>query len=154
MQPPMAQEVGEIASMTSRPTQIMELMDSVRSVLIINYSNFSGRASRSEFWWFYLVTGILGSVTGIIDLVLFGPKLTDPNWFTWILQVAIFLPFLAVGVRRIHNHGKSGWFILVPFYNLYLLIVEGQSNNNQYGTIPTNIVEREIADNVLEMLLS
>ena len=115
-------------------------MDSVRSVLIINYSNFSGRASRSEFWWFYLVTGILGFVTGLIDLVLFGSELTDPNWFTWILQVAIFLPFLAVGVRRIHDHGKSGWFILVPFYNLYLLIVEGQSNNNQYGTIPTNLI--------------
>ena len=45
---------------------------------------------------------------------------------------------ITVAVRRIHDHGKSGWFILVPFYNLYLVIADGEGMPNAYGPVPTN----------------
>jgi len=54
------------------------------------------------------------------------------------LNLGLFLPTIAVAIRRIHDQGKSGWFILVPFYNLYLLIVDGEAHDNAHGAVPTN----------------
>jgi uncharacterized membrane protein YhaH (DUF805 family) len=70
--------------------------------------------------------------------LVFGFELTDPTPISFILQVAIFIPTLTVSVRRIHDHGKSGWYFLVPFYNLYLFIVDGEAIPNAYGPPPTN----------------
>lgn len=68
------------------------------------WKDYSGRSSRSDFWWFYLVH--LVAVIVSEGLLAF-----------------IFLPLLmAVGVRRMHDVGKSGWFFLVPLYNIYLLV--------------------------------
>jgi len=126
--------------MTGRPAQMMGFIDSVKSVMMNNFANFNGRASRSEYWWFYLFTIIASFGTGLIDAALFGWEYDDPTWITWIFQLAIFLPGLAVAIRRIHDHGKSGWFILIPFYNLALLIMEGEAMPNAYGPVPTNVL--------------
>ena len=68
------------------------------------WKDYSGRSTRSDFWWFYLAYLIAGPVSAGI--------------FTFV-----FLPlFIAVGIRRMHDVGKSGWFLLVPLYNFYLLI--------------------------------
>jgi uncharacterized membrane protein YhaH (DUF805 family) len=45
---------------------------------------------------------------------------------------------LAVSAKRMHDHGKSGWFMLIPFYNLYLFIIDGEDGVNDYGPPPTN----------------
>ena len=124
--------------MAARPIQMMSFIDAVKNVLINNYAGFEGRASRSEYWWFFLATLIVSFPLGILDAILFGYELDDPTWFSWLFNLAVFLPTLAVGVRRIHDHGKSGWFILVPFYNLYLWIADGEGMPNAYGPVPTN----------------
>ena len=122
---------------TGRPLQMMSISDSVVNVLS-NYGDFNGRASRSEFWWFFLASFVAYLITGFIDALFFGFELTDPTPISFILQVAIFIPTLTVSVRRIHDHGKSGWYVLIPFYNLYLFIVDGEAMPNAYGPPPTN----------------
>ena len=131
----------------ARPMQMMSFMDSIKNVLINNYAGFSGRASRSEYWWFSLFSFLAGFTTSLIDATLFGWEMTDPTYLTWLLQLAIILPGLAVSVRRLHDSGKSGWsilIVLVPCVGfivfLIWLVQDGQPNDNMYGSVPTNII--------------
>ena len=126
------------AIVATRPMQMMSFMDSIKKCLIDNYAGFSGRASRSEYWWFILATYIVAIPLGFVDAILFGWEYDDPMWLSNIYNIALILPTLAAAVRRIHDHGKSGWFILVPFYNLYLVIADGEGMPNAYGPVPTN----------------
>ena len=128
----------------ARPAHMMSFMDATKSCLQ-QYVGFSGRASRSEYWWFVLATAIAGFVTGILDGIIFGMELSDPTWITLALQLGLFLPTLSVVFRRLHDHGKSGWnicWIFLPlvgaFYLLYLMIIDGEANDNAYGAVPTN----------------
>ncbi len=95
-----------------------------------NYTGFSGRARRAEFWYFTLVNVIisfvLGLVSGMIGLPIIGT----------IYSLAVLCPAIAVAIRRMHDIDKSGWFILIPFYNLYLCTIEGDQGDNQYGSDP------------------
>jgi len=125
---------------SGRPVNMMGFLDSIISVFT-NYVGFEGRASRSEYWWFFLATIIVSIPVSLIDGILFGWEYSDPQWFSLLLNLAIFLPALAVGIRRIHDHGESGWYILIPFYNLYLFIAEGEAIRNIYGPVPNNIGE-------------
>ncbi|MDE0858145.1 MAG: DUF805 domain-containing protein [Candidatus Poseidoniaceae archaeon] len=121
----------------ARPANMMSFMDATKTCLQ-QYVGFSGRASRSEYWWFVLVTGIAGFVASMLDGIIFGFGLADPTWINTAVSLGLFLPTIAVAIRRIHDQGKSGWFILVPFYNLYLLIVDGEAHDNAHGAVPTN----------------
>jgi len=60
---------------------------------------------------------------------------------TTIYGLAVFLPGFAVTVRRMHDVDKSGWFMFIPFYNLYLACQEGMTGANQYGEDPKNEFE-------------
>jgi len=51
-------------------------------------------------------------------------------------QLAILIPSIAVGVRRMHDVNKSGWFILIPIYNLILAVTDGTKGDNKYGHDP------------------
>lgn len=102
------------------------------------YADFSGRARRQEFWMFFLFNLAALIVVAIIDGVIG----TTP-WLYALYAVATFLPNLALSVRRMHDLGKSGWWILigiVPLIGGIWLIVlaatEGQPNPNQYGPSP------------------
>jgi len=79
------------------------------------YVDFQGRATRNEFWsffvFFYLVTLIAGDINGIMRTDAVGTFAVG----------ALLLPYLAVAVRRLNDVGKNGWFILVPIYNFILL---------------------------------
>lgn len=93
------------------------------------YADAKGRAGRSEYWYFVLFN--LG-LTAIVDLVDGrSDKLSD------LVSLAILLPGITAGIRRMHDVGKSGWFFLVPFYNLYLAIQPSQAGANQWGTTRT-----------------
>ena len=76
------------------------------------YAEFSGVSSRSQYWYFILGTSVASIIIGWI-LGDFGS-----NLFT----LATIIPTIAVAVRRMHDVGKSGWFILVPIYNFILLV--------------------------------
>lgn len=93
-----------------------------------NYANFKGRTSRKSFWIFILINvGIsilLGMIGQAVDFVLLSS----------IYQLAVLVPSLAIGARRMHDVGKSGWFYLIPLYNLYLAIQQGEPNENTWGS--------------------
>ena len=103
-----------------------------------NYCNFSGRASRSEYWWFALFTFIIG-------LVLTPFSLSDSTFGTIVCSVvnlALLLPSLGIAVRCLHDIGKSGWWIfitLIPLVGIIIFIVwmcKDSMPDNQYGPTP------------------
>ncbi len=79
-----------------------------------NYRNFSGRATRPEFWWFIAFIFLVDVLSSILDGIL------GIGFISNLSSLALLLPSISVSVRRMHDVGKSGWFLLVPFYNLYL----------------------------------
>ena len=95
-----------------------------------NYATFGGRARRAEYWWFFLINMIIsfvvGFVGGLIKLPIIGT----------IYSLAVLLPSIAVGVRRMHDVGKSGWYLLIPIYNLILAVTAGDPGTNAYGADP------------------
>ena len=123
---------------TGRPVKMMHMMDAVKSCLQKSF-DFNGRASRSEYWWFYLAFNVISTLCGVISVFMW--TITGSELWTIIvyLPYILYFPLLSAGVRRIHDHGKSGWLILVPLYNLYLIITDGQPQPNLYGQVPTNV---------------
>ena len=99
-----------------------------------NYATFKGRASRSEHWYFVLFNIIfsivLSYVSGVVNL---------PILYT-IYSLALLIPSIAVAVRRMHDVGKSGWFVLIPIYDLILACTQGVKGENEYGTEPNDNV--------------
>jgi uncharacterized membrane protein YhaH (DUF805 family) len=96
------------------------------STCFSKYVTFTGRASRPEFWWFFLFQIIVLIVTGMISNILYG-----------IAALAMLLPGIAVGVRRLHDIGKTGWLLLIgliPVVGLLLLYwcVQPSEGPNQY----------------------
>jgi uncharacterized membrane protein YhaH (DUF805 family) len=100
--------------------EAMTFAESVRTCFS-KYVDFNGVASRSEFWWFILFTCIVGLVLSIIDTALG----TTPVLYG-LFALAVLLPYLAVGVRRLHDTGRSGWWwliVLIPLIGTIVLIV-------------------------------
>ncbi|NNH26222.1 DUF805 domain-containing protein [Acinetobacter terrestris] len=100
-----------------------------------NYANFKGRARRKEYWFFVLCQFLLIFIAAIIDSILFD----NPALFYSITALGLFIPSLAVAVRRMHDIGKSGWLLLLSLIPLIGLIVifwlasETKQENNQWG---------------------
>jgi uncharacterized membrane protein YhaH (DUF805 family) len=112
------------------------------------YATFSGRARRKEYWIFVLVTFLFTIVALFIDGLLFGTTGQDTGYSLvyGLFTLAMLLPSLSVLVRRLHDVGKSGWWIfisLVPFIGgiwlLVLLLSDSQPTENQYGLNPKMI---------------
>ena len=87
------------------------------SVCLRRYFTFSGRASRSEYWFFILFTVLLAFVTSFLDATLFGVAMSEDvaGPLNSLASLAVFIPTLAVGWRRLHDTGRSGWWIGAPF---------------------------------------
>ncbi|MEL6979614.1 MAG: DUF805 domain-containing protein, partial [Pseudomonadota bacterium] len=77
------------------------------------YVQFSGRARRPEYWWFVLFTLLTYLVTIGIDVFLLAP-LGLPFVLTILAAIVLFLPGLSVGWRRLHDVGRTGWWLLIP----------------------------------------
>jgi uncharacterized membrane protein YhaH (DUF805 family) len=126
----------------------MSFQDAIRTCLQRKYADFHGRARRSEYWFFALFTAIVGAVGGILDSIIgirSGTYGTGP--IQGILQLALLLPGLAVGVRRLHDIGRSGWWLLIgliPFVGWIILLiffVQDSQPANQYGPNPKGLGE-------------
>src|SRR5215217_5101513 len=124
------------ASSAGAPAGRMSITDAVRSVLT-QYATFSGRARRSEYWWFFLAYFIASVVASIIDGIL------GVTVLGVILALGLLIPSLAVGVRRLHDIGKSGWWLLIgliPLVGAIVLLVfacqDSQPGTNQWGPSP------------------
>ena len=109
--------------------------------VLTNYAVFNGRARRKEYWMFILFNSIVAFVLGFIEGMLDIAPSTDESILGGIYSLIVFVPSLAVAVRRMHDVGKSGWFCLIPIYNFILVVSEGDKGDNQYGPDPKEIEE-------------
>lgn len=84
-----------------------------------NYATFNGRARRKEYWFYFLINMLISAVFIAISS---DPKLSEVAIFSLIYSLAVLIPSIAVAVRRMHDVGKIGWFLLIPIYNLILAL--------------------------------
>ena len=105
----------------------MDFVQAIKSCLG-QYATFSGRATRSEFWWFFLVQVLVMVATSMLGDVING-----------IASLALLLPALAVGARRLHDIGRTGWWQLLLLSGigflvlLYWWVQPGEGAGNIYG---------------------
>ena len=113
-----------------------------------NYANFNGRASRQEYWMFFLFNMIFAIVMMGIDIIL------GLGFLNIIYSLVVMIPGIAVGIRRLHDIGKSGWMVLIvlipcigAFWLLYLMVQDSSPLDNEYGPSPKpKPVSNEAAD--------
>jgi len=101
------------------------------------YVDFTGVASRSQYWYFILACFIIGFVAGLLGAFV-APDTTFI--ITLLLNVVLFLPSLAVAVRRLHDSDHSGWWVLFPIVGFIMLLFPTKPNrfNNQEAIAATN----------------
>lgn len=120
------------------------------------YIDFSGRARRSEFWWFYLFLIIVSAIAGGIDYALgFQVVETDsasgvvysPGWVQSVTSLLLFLPWISVTVRRLHDRDATGWWwwlnvlcCIGPLILLFAFYIQpGTQGPNKYGPDPKGV---------------
>jgi len=118
----------------------MSFADAIRTCLMLKYADFSGRARRSEYWWFFLFNVLLSIVVNVIGSAIhFG-------LLSYLVSLALLLPGVGVAVRRLHDTGKSGWWLLIgliPVVGAIILLVYFVTDSNaagaKYGPAPKAI---------------
>ena len=110
--------------------QPVSFIDAIK-LAFTHYADFKGRSRRSEYWWFALFNMIVGFILGAV--------LSD---FSWIWELAVLVPSLALCVRRLHDVGKSGWYylwMLLPLVGWIMVLVQfckDSTEDNQWGPNP------------------
>ncbi len=112
------------------------------------YAVFSGRASRAEYWYFALFSSIIATVLGIIGAMVIG----EHGMIFWMVYaLAVFIPSLAVSVRRMHDIGKNGWTILIWLIPLIggiwlfvLTVLDSNPGENKYGPNPKGVATASV----------
>lgn len=137
----------------------MTFAASVRTCLR-RYADFSGRAARPEFWWFFLFTTLVSLVLTIpLYILIFllaaasgsasGTGVLTALVIIWTIvmvgvSIALLIPLLAVGARRLHDYGQTAWLLLlyfVPCGNIALIVLwalDGTPGDNPYGPPPVH----------------
>ena len=130
----------------------MTFLDAIKNAFIKCF-DFKSRSSRSEFWYFYLFTTILGfigiQIDRLFNLEILGLQLTQninevailgPTYI--FLYFLFFIPSLSLYIRRLHDIDRSGWWLLIaiiPFVGIITLIffwcLKGSQNRNRYGDV-------------------
>lgn len=98
-----------------------------------NYAGFEGRARRKEYWMFFLFNMVFSYGLLILSALA---EVSALVFVSMLYIFAVLIPSIAVGVRRMHDVGVSGWYLLVPFYSFILACTEGQNGENKYGADP------------------
>ena len=115
----------------------MTFPEAVRRCLTL-YATFAGRARRSEFWFFWLFNLLANGVAAILDAAIFSGSPLNA-----IVTLLLLAPNLAVAVRRLHDVGRSGWWLLIAFVPLVGIVVlllwyvsRGEEGANRFGADP------------------
>ena len=132
---------------SGRPANMMSFMSAVKSGFKNSFT-MSGRASRSEYW-FWILGGVVFQIIMVVGAIILG--IMDIPILPGLMALAPFLlvpASITVTVRRLHDIGMSGWMwfvALVPIigaiYLIYLFVQEGDMGENAYGAVPTNMLE-------------
>ncbi len=114
----------------------VEFVDSVK-LFFNNYVDFKGRSSRGAYWWFALANIIVSIALTVVDGAMFGFGSVEPLGTVWSL--ATLIPSIALGVRRLHDIGKSGWWLLIVLTIIGVVLIlywacqPGERSENAYG---------------------
>jgi uncharacterized membrane protein YhaH (DUF805 family) len=108
-------------------------------IVLNKYADFTGRAGRKEYWMFQLFNVIVaagnGFVLGFVSRVFkLEPVFADMGIVIYML--AMLPPSVAVAIRRMHDVGRRGWWVLCPGINLLLLFLDSEPGTNEYGPNP------------------
>ncbi len=138
-----------VRSSLSRPSKMMKPSTAVEICFQEKYFDFSGRSSRSEFWFFLMFNFLFATIINAVLLYVgslfgyWGGAISSV--LSLIVSILFLIPLFTVSSRRLHDVGKSGWYLfigLVPILGWYLLVKayvdEGEASNNSYGRPPTN----------------
>jgi uncharacterized membrane protein YhaH (DUF805 family) len=117
-----------------------------------NYANFQGRTRRSGYWWVVLFLVVISAVLWFVDLQLFAgvwpQDLLDQGSgpISIVFGLAIIVPVIALGVRRLHDTNRSGWWVLLGFIPLIgsivlfvFYVLDSTPGDNQYGPNPKGV---------------
>lgn len=102
-----------------------------KRTIMTEYAKFDNRVSRRDYWYFILIYMIL-----YIGLAVVASIIPAMYIVVTIFALGIMLPSLGLAIRRMHDINKSGWWILVPIYNLWLVCQPGDKGSNQHGDDP------------------
>ena len=124
------------------------------------YADFEGRASRSQYWYFQLFSFIISMVLSTVGAVLAGVSDTlamIPTGLSFIFSLALIIPSIGLAVRRLHDTGKSGWFLflaLIPLLGAIALLVffctDSTPGENEYGPNPKGIGGSQTFNEVID----
>lgn len=124
----------------SEPTQ-KNIFSNYYLGTLAKYATFSGRASRQEYWFFTLFNLLISFSLGLIDALLQTGEI-----FSSLYSLAVLLPSLAVACRRLHDIGRTGWWLLlalIPLLGWIILIIfhclDSEAGTNQYGENPKGL---------------
>ena len=116
----------------------MDFTTAVRTALLERYADFQGRSSRSEYWWF-----VLFNILVQVFLNLLVSMAAAFAFLSLIVLLGLLIPGIAVGVRRLHDLGKSGWWLLLGFVPIigaivliYWFVQPGEDQANAWGNNP------------------
>jgi uncharacterized membrane protein YhaH (DUF805 family) len=101
------------------------------------YFEFSGRSRRREFWYFMLFSSLTNLVANILDGVL------GITFFYVISNLGMMIPGIAVGVRRLHDTNRSGWWTLLPIVNIVFWAENSDPSENRFGACPKTAAEMQ-----------
>ena len=118
-----------------------------------NYANFNGRATRSQYWYFVLFYLLISIVLSLIDLYAINPAMgmtpeeaAQGGILSVVFALAMLLPQIGLGIRRLHDTGKSGWWyliIVIPVIGalvlLFFFVTDSQIGDNEYGANPKGL---------------
>jgi len=111
--------------------------------------DFKTRSSRSEYWFWVLFTFIASIILSFIDIIALGAG--DFGTLSSLFSLVTIIPSLAVGVRRLHDIDKTGWFILLGFIPIigwliliYWFCIAGDEEDNAYGANPLKLSSFEM----------
>tara|TARA_B100000795_G_scaffold245612_1_gene210825 strand:- start:164 stop:535 length:372 start_codon:yes stop_codon:yes gene_type:complete len=113
------------------------------------YADFNGRARRKEYWMFFLFNMVFAVLASLIDIAAGTANLDSGSGvFQGIYSLAVLIPGLAVGVRRLHDVGKSGWMLLIALipiigaiWLLVLMVTDSKEGTNKWGENPKDVME-------------
>jgi uncharacterized membrane protein YhaH (DUF805 family) len=116
----------------------MSFVDAVESAFS-KYITVSGRASRSEYWWFLGFCVAFSFIAGLIE------SANDSSYLSLVFTLFTFIPGITVAVRRLHDKARSGWWLLISFVPLigtlillYWFVTRGTEGKNRFGPDPVS----------------
>ena len=117
-----------------------------------NYATFSGRARRKEYWMFFLFNVLISLGLGVLDVVAGTYSVEyETGFFSGLYSLLVLIPSIAVGVRRLHDTNRSGWWIvisLIPIIGVLVLFVftclDSQPGTNRFGANPKEVASQTL----------